>query len=63
MSHVSRFELDRIVGEEPAVRRGWLIAPLITIIATSVVILVMVAESRLPVEQRIGLFAASHPYP
>jgi len=65
MSQVAKsdFRIDRVTGQDAAVRRARIVGPCVAIIAAIVIVVVMIAESRLTPEQRLEMFEASHPYP
>jgi hypothetical protein len=65
MSQLAQYEFpaDSLVSEDRTFRRARVIGPFVAIIAAALVVVVMMAESRLTPEQRLGMFEASHPYP
>jgi hypothetical protein len=59
----SAFQTKWLASEDHAIRRARIVGPFVAIIAAVLVVVVMIAASRPPVEQRLRMFEASHPYP
>ena len=65
MSQLAKSEFPAagwLANEDPAVRRARVIGPFVAILAAVLVVVVMIAESHLPTEQRLSMFEASYPY-
>jgi hypothetical protein len=59
----SEFQADWLSSEGSAFQRARIVGPFLAIAAVVLVVVEMIAESRLTPEQRLGMFEASHPYP
>jgi hypothetical protein len=59
----SEFQADWFASEDSAFRRARIVGPFVALAAAVLVAVIIIAESRLTPEQRIGMFEASHPYP
>jgi hypothetical protein len=59
----SEFQADWLASEDSAFHRARIVGPFVAIAAAVLVVVVMIAESCLIPEQRLGMFEAPHPYP
>jgi len=63
MSQLAKSEFPWPASEDGAFRRGRIVGPLVAIAAAVLVVVVMIAESRLTTEQRLRMFETYQVYP
>ena len=62
MSQLAKSEFPWLASEDSAFRGARIVGPFVALAAAVLVVVIMIAESRLPTDQRLRMFEASHPY-